>query len=132
MERIERDEVERVARLARLELTDEEVSRLAREMASVLGHFAEIRRFGTEDRGSVADPAAGGAPGEAGSQGGPLRPDRPDPDVLRRSVSEMAPDWRDGHFVVPRLSALSAADSTESGSEGPDDGTEESAGETST
>lgn len=131
MERIERDEVERVAGLARLELTDEEASRLAREMASVLGHFAEIRRFGTEERGTAAVPAAGGAPGEAGSQGSPLRPDRPDPDALRRSVSEMAPDWRDGHFVVPRLPALSAADSTEAGSGGPDDGAEGLAGETS-
>jgi Asp-tRNA(Asn)/Glu-tRNA(Gln) amidotransferase C subunit len=29
-------------------------------------------------------------------------------DALSRAVEEVAPDWRDGFFVVPRLAALDA------------------------
>lgn len=39
---IERDEVRHVARLARLQLSDEEVDRMAVELAGVLDHIATI------------------------------------------------------------------------------------------
>lgn len=107
MDELDRDEVERVARLARLELTDEEASALAREMTSILGHFQEIRRRGPD--GPKTGAASGAAPGPAGLEGSALRPDKVDPDDLRSPVPEMAPEWRDGHFVVPRLEALSGS-----------------------
>lgn len=107
MDELDRDEVERVARLARLHLTDGEASSLAREMASILGHFEEIRRRGSD--GTAPGATAGGAPGAAGPEGSGLRRDEVDPDELRSPVPEMAPEWRDGHFVVPRLEALSGS-----------------------
>lgn len=104
MEKLPRDEVERVARLAGLELSDRELSRLAGEMAAVLRHVREIRRLGGE----------GDPPGEASSAAeGPLRPDRAGSDPLRRPVRELAPEWRDGHFLVPRLPALDDGDGPE-------------------
>ena len=118
MDELDRDEVERVARLARLELTEEEASALAREMASILGHFREIRRRGAD--GVEPGAPAGGAPIAAGADGFALRPDRVDPDALRSPVPEMAPEWRDGHFVVPRLDALSG--SPGHGGNGPSEG----------
>lgn len=96
MEELPRDEVERVARLAGLELSDRELSRLAGEMAAVLRHVEEIRRLGGE----------GDPPEEASGGEGPFRTDRVGSDPLHRPVRELAPEWRDGHFVVPRLPAL--------------------------
>ncbi len=100
MEELPRDEVERVARLAGLELSDRELSRLAGEMAAVLRHVREIRRLGGD----------GDPPGESSAGEGPLRPDRPGSDPLHRPVRQLAPEWRDGHFLVPRLPALDDGD----------------------
>lgn len=113
MDELPREDVERTARLARLGLAEEEAARLAAEMASVLRHFREIRRLeegaGEADRGG--SPPGGGSPG--GTPGGreALRPDEVDPDPLSRPVSGLAPEWRDGHFVVPRLPSVGGEES---------------------
>ncbi len=46
---IEREEVRHVARLARLQLSDEEVDRMAVELAGVLDHIATIAQLDLED-----------------------------------------------------------------------------------
>lgn len=96
MTEVAREQVRHVARLARLEVSEEEVARLAVEMSSILGHVAELAKDGDD--------------GEAGPRGRGLAPrlrrDEPDPDPLEREPGAIAPEWREGLFVVPRLPAL--------------------------
>lgn len=99
MSEIDREQVRQVARLARLELSEEEVERLAGEMGRVLSRFAELEAAEEGDDGE--EPVADGDGADRG-----LRPDRPDADPLARDPAEMAPEWEDGHFLVPRLEAL--------------------------
>lgn len=93
---IDHDDLKRIAELARLRLTDDEADRLARDCGSILEHFDAIR--GLDVTG--AEPA-----GEL-ELAAPLREDRVDGDPLRRRPQEMAPAWRDGFYVLPRLPAM--------------------------
>lgn len=97
MERIGEDEVRRVARLARLELDDPAVERLAGELEAVLEHMDEIARLETEEGGTGPE-GRGLVPR--------LRADAPGSDALAFGPRHMAPAWRDGFFVVPRLASL--------------------------
>jgi aspartyl-tRNA(Asn)/glutamyl-tRNA(Gln) amidotransferase subunit C len=85
------DDVRHIARLARLELTDEEVERFRRELSTILGYVEQLE---TLDAGSAAELSA------------PTQPLRPD--VIEewgdvRSLHEAAPDFHDGYFRVPRV-----------------------------
>ncbi|MFQ5889265.1 MAG: aspartyl/glutamyl-tRNA amidotransferase subunit C [Gemmatimonadota bacterium] len=95
MRRIDVEHARHVARLARLRLGEEELRRLAAEMETLLTHFAALQDVGELPRGPSG---RGLAPR--------LRPDVPGPDPLTLPIGELAPDWRDGFFVVPRLPAL--------------------------
>ena len=91
---VDRDTVRRIAELARLELSDEELTRYTSQLANILGHIGQLGEVtGEPAQESAAERAA------------PLRPDEPGADPLQRTPAELAPDWRDGFFVVPRLSA---------------------------
>lgn len=88
---ISSDDVRHIARLARLELSDEEVERFRRELSTILGYVEQLE---TLDAGSAAEPAA------------PDQPPRPDiveewDDV--RALHEAAPDFEDGYYRVPRV-----------------------------
>jgi aspartyl-tRNA(Asn)/glutamyl-tRNA(Gln) amidotransferase subunit C len=87
-------EIDRLARLARLRLTPEEVERGAEELASILDHLDVLR---------VVGPAPAGEP-----DGGPapLRDDRVGPDPLGEPLSRIAPRWEGGYFEVPRPPAV--------------------------
>lgn len=93
-----RDEVRHVARLARLALDEDEAESLAGELSGILEHVEALR----------------GAPVAEADEEGPeplelaprVRPDGEGPDALVRPPSELAPDWREGFFVLPRLTAL--------------------------
>lgn len=89
-------ELDRVAALARLELTEEERDRLLGELESVLGHLDVLRR---------ADLSDAPAPGDAGSAA-PLRRDEIAFDPLQRPLAELAPEWADGFFLLPRIPAF--------------------------
>lgn len=113
MSRLELDEVRRIARLARLELTDDEVARLAEGMAAVLGRFREVEAaasVATESPGRPEAEERGDralAPGERPNGGGPSDPrtlaesDGPGADPLLAGPERFAPDWLDGHFLAP-------------------------------
>jgi len=101
MSEIDREQVRRVARLARLELSEEEVDRLAGDLERVLSRFRALEE--AEDAGASAEEDGP----DAGGGGSGLRPDRPDPDPLARGPEELAPEWRDGFFLVPRLEGVS-------------------------
>jgi aspartyl-tRNA(Asn)/glutamyl-tRNA(Gln) amidotransferase subunit C len=89
---LDRDQVLHVARLARLELSDEEVERMASELSHVLDHIEKIRELdldGVRPTAHVVDSA------------GPLRADEPTPCLDRDSVLEAAPEPVEGGFGVP-------------------------------
>lgn len=96
---IDAREIERIARLARLRLSPEEVESVGAAMGVCLEHFAELGDVDSSPLVSASEPADSGA-----------RADEPGDDPLLIPLSTNAPDWRDDLFVVPRLPALGRGD----------------------
>lgn len=89
---IDREQVLHVARLARLELTDDEVERMAGELSSILGHIETITSLPLDD----VPPTTHVVEVESS-----LRPDEPCPSLPRDVALANAPDVADGGFRVP-------------------------------
>ena len=90
---LERDQVLHVARLARLELADEDVERMRLELSKVLDHIEKIGEL--DDLEGVAPTSHVVALHNA------LREDEPRPSLPREAVLAAAPDPADGGFRVP-------------------------------
>ena len=92
--RISRSDVEHVAMLARLALTDEEIEQLTGELGAIVEYAAEVSSLDTGDVPPTAHPL-------------PLvnvfRPDDPQPGLDRDEVLSQAPAAEDGQFRVPRI-----------------------------
>lgn len=103
---ITRKEVEQIARLAHLALERDEVEALGAELGSILDHMRELGHVSLE-----------GVPPMEGAlkTAAPMREDVAGATRLARPPAELAPVWREGFFVVPRLAALDA-EGGESGS----------------
>jgi aspartyl-tRNA(Asn)/glutamyl-tRNA(Gln) amidotransferase subunit C len=90
---LSRDQVLHVARLARLELTDEEVERFSGELAKVLDYIEKISELGDlED----VEPTSHVVAVENA-----FRPDEPRPSLPVEVALESAPDPALGGFRVP-------------------------------
>ena len=89
---IDRQQVLHTAKLARLELTDEEVERMAGELSGILDH---VERMNELDLDGV-DPTSHVVELE-----NVLRADEPRPSWPRERVLESAPEPADGAFRVP-------------------------------
>ena len=89
---IDRDQVLHVARLARLELTGEELDRMATELASIL---EDVERIGELDLAGV-EPTS-----HVVALENVLRPDEPRPSTPRERILAPAPDAGDDGFRVP-------------------------------
>ncbi|MDQ3675458.1 MAG: Asp-tRNA(Asn)/Glu-tRNA(Gln) amidotransferase subunit GatC [Actinomycetota bacterium] len=89
---IDREHVLHVARLARLELTEEEVERMSGELSAVLDH---IEKIGELDLDGVAPTT------HVVEVRNALRPDEPDPSLPREVALEQAPAVADSGFLVP-------------------------------
>jgi aspartyl-tRNA(Asn)/glutamyl-tRNA(Gln) amidotransferase subunit C len=90
---LSRDQVLHVARLARLELTDEEVERFGGELSKVLDHIETIAQLG--DLEDVAPTS------HVIDVENALRADEPRPSMPVDKALESAPDAADGGFRVP-------------------------------
>jgi aspartyl-tRNA(Asn)/glutamyl-tRNA(Gln) amidotransferase subunit C len=90
---LSRDQVLHVARLARLELTEEELERFAGELSKVLDHIEKIGELG--DLADVPPTSHVVAVENA------LRADKPRPSLPVDVALESAPDPADGGFRVP-------------------------------
>ena len=89
---IEREQVEHVARLARLKLTEEELERMSGELSGILEHVDRISALdldGVEPTSHVVELE------------NVLRPDEPRPSWPRERMLESAPDPADGAFRAP-------------------------------
>jgi aspartyl-tRNA(Asn)/glutamyl-tRNA(Gln) amidotransferase subunit C len=100
---VTREDVLHVASLARLALDEQSVPRLVRELNGILEHMEVLRKVDTE--------GVMGAEG-VGDAGMPLRSDGGPPYPLGHPREELAPETRDGFFLVPRLATHE--DATES------------------
>lgn len=87
-------DIAKVARLARLALSEEELEMYGAQLQDILEHAARVQAFATE----------GVAPtSHALSMVNAFRPDEVGPSLDRDEVLAMAPDVEDGYFQVPRI-----------------------------
>ena len=93
---IDREQVLHVARLARLELSDEEVTKISGELSNILEH---IEKIGELDLDSVPPTSHSMDVSNA------LRPDEPRPCLAREVALAQAPDVADDGFRVPSPTA---------------------------
>jgi aspartyl-tRNA(Asn)/glutamyl-tRNA(Gln) amidotransferase subunit C len=94
MSGISREDVAHVARLARLDLGDDELDRFTRQLAAVLDHAADVAALDTEGVPPTAHPLP---------LANVLRADEPRPGLDREEVLAQAPAAEDGRFRVPRI-----------------------------
>ena len=91
---ISRDDAAHVARLARLDLTDDELERFTGQLGAVLEHAADIAALDIADVPPTAHPLP---------LVNVLREDVPVPSLDRDEVLAQAPAAEDGRFKVPRI-----------------------------
>ncbi len=94
MARITRADVEHVAELARLALTDDEIERFTEELGAILEHAAQVSSLDTAGVPPTAHPLP---------LVNVLRPDEVRPGLDRDEVLAQAPAAEDGRFRVPRI-----------------------------
>jgi aspartyl-tRNA(Asn)/glutamyl-tRNA(Gln) amidotransferase subunit C len=93
-DRLTRDDVVHVARLARLELSDDEVARFTEQLAAVLAHADDVAALDIADVPPTSHPVP---------LVNVLRPDVVRPSLDRDEVLACAPEAEDGRFRVPRI-----------------------------
>ncbi len=136
---VDRDEVRRIAELAKLSLDASETDRLAEEMTRILGYAERLRGVGSptasdtrartdteggsdldhESDGLMASNGDTGIPlasraGESAQPGSGAATDVDDlaaPDPLARDLTDFAPEMHEGFFTVPPPPGVSAEDS---------------------
>jgi aspartyl-tRNA(Asn)/glutamyl-tRNA(Gln) amidotransferase subunit C len=89
---IDREQVLHVARLARLELSEEEIERMPGELSVILGHVERMNALDLEGVEPTSHVVA---------LCNVLRPDEPRPSAERERILADAPDPFEGAFRVP-------------------------------
>lgn len=95
---IGRDDVLRAAQLAEIAVTDDEMPRLVEQLGRIVGYVEQLSEVPAGER---ALPYQGGPVQVA------LREDVITPAPLAHPVSAMAPEFRDGLFLVPKRGTMS-------------------------
>jgi len=90
-------EVLHVAALAELAVEEAELPALTEQLNRIVGFVAQLNELGDLD---------GAGRYVAGPEATPLRPDLVAPADLVRPPAELAPEFVDGFFVVPKLGVL--------------------------
>lgn len=85
-------EVEHIAKLACLELTDEQKSRYREQLEAILDHVAKLQELDTKDVPPTASVSVGQLP---------LRADEPRPSLPKDELLRNAPKQADGQFQIP-------------------------------
>jgi aspartyl-tRNA(Asn)/glutamyl-tRNA(Gln) amidotransferase subunit C len=86
------EEVEHIANLARLRLTEEEKNRFRQQLSAILEYAASLQALDT----SSIPPTSSVLPARSR-----LRPDEPRPGLPREALLSNAPDVENGQFRVP-------------------------------
>ena len=93
-QRISKDEVAHVARLARLSLTDAELEEFTGQLGAVLEHARDVESLDTAGVAPTAHPLP---------VRNVFRDDEPEPSLNREEVLSQAPAVEDDKFRVPRI-----------------------------
>jgi aspartyl-tRNA(Asn)/glutamyl-tRNA(Gln) amidotransferase subunit C len=94
---ISREEVEHVARLARIALTEEEIALYGEQLGRILEHAARVTSLDTEGVPPTSHPLA------LANVFRPDEPGEPAPCLSREQALANAPAVEAGHFRVPRI-----------------------------
>lgn len=100
--RVSVDEVRHVAALANLELTAEELPKMAHDLDAVLGFIAQLNELNTEDLPPMTQ-VAEALGQESPLSGESLRQDALRPSVDRALVMHEAPESDGRFFKVPKV-----------------------------
>jgi aspartyl-tRNA(Asn)/glutamyl-tRNA(Gln) amidotransferase subunit C len=90
--RLTHEEVEHIANLARLELSEAEKERYREQLSAILDYAARLQALDT----SQIPPTSGVQPEQS-----TLRPDEPRPGLSLEELMRNAPDHEDRQFRVP-------------------------------
>jgi aspartyl-tRNA(Asn)/glutamyl-tRNA(Gln) amidotransferase subunit C len=99
---VSEQDVERVAELANLELTNDEKAGMVRDLNSVLGYFSQLNELDTTDVPPMLQVVEASQLGQPGAPA-PLRPDEVIPSLSREKVLACAPDTDGVFFKVPKV-----------------------------
>ena len=91
---ISREQVERVAKLARLEVSEDEKTVFARQLSGILTHIDQLKELDT----AGVEPTATVLPTDNVFRDDEVRPSLPQEQALAN-----APDQADGFFRVPKI-----------------------------
>jgi aspartyl/glutamyl-tRNA(Asn/Gln) amidotransferase C subunit len=86
-----------VAKLAELAVPEEELGRLVSQLNRIVEYVAQLDRVPAERLAEAFLPGPGSVA---------LREDEPGPVPLARPPAELAPEFADGFFLVPRHGAM--------------------------
>lgn len=95
---ITQSEVEKIARLANLELTTQEKESFSIQLAAIIDYIGQLNELDT----SSVRPWQPGSAGEM-SNSYASREDEVGPSLGQRKALDQSPDHDDGHFLVPRV-----------------------------
>jgi len=91
---IDRKTVEKVAKLARLQLTDDELNRYGGQLGAILDYIAKLEKLDV----SGLDPLA-----QAVDTHNVFRADEPRPSLPRDAALQNAPEKTGDFFIVPKI-----------------------------
>lgn len=92
--RITAEDILKIASLARLELTPEEVEKMLKDMESILGYIGQLNELNTEDIAPTA---------HSQELKNVMREDLVSPFSGREEIMKNAPEEEDGYFRVKRV-----------------------------
>ncbi len=94
---VSREEIEHIARLAALAVDDGTMAELTKQIGDILDYVAQLEKVPRDE--TTAGHRA--APTHLG-----LRDDIVDPIELALPVGELAPEFEEGFFIVPKVAGL--------------------------
>ena len=94
---ITRTDVEKIAELARLELTDAETDSFTNQLSAILGYIDQLNELDTADVPPMSHCATGDDTADA------RRDDVVRPSLGQQAATANAPDAEAGYFRVPRV-----------------------------
>ena len=92
-------DIDHVARLARLDLTDEEKATLKLQLGAILEHAAKVGEVAAAD----VEPTAYAIP-----RSNEFREDTPEPSLPHSAALQNAPAEQDERFMVPKIAETGA------------------------
>jgi aspartyl-tRNA(Asn)/glutamyl-tRNA(Gln) amidotransferase subunit C len=95
---ITKSDVEKIAELARLELTSEETDLFTEQLSSIIGYIEKLNELDTAN----VPPMSHCVPGEGDTEY-TLRDDKVRPSLGQKLAVENAPDSEAGYFKVPKV-----------------------------